>query len=132
MICCPSSFGRKSGGREDGRGFKGEERREQEMGVGGNREDGRVFRGEERREQERRLGAGGRKREREELTTPSTSVFGRGGFGNVGGGEEDDTIGGFGNGGGEEETKGGGEEDYGEEFPVFSAGTFFPVSDEFP
>ena len=110
MICCPSSFGRKSGGREDGRGFKGEERREQEMGVGGNREDGRVFRGEERREQERRLGAGGRKREREELTTPSTSVFGRGGFGNGGGGEE--------------ETRGGREEDYGDEFPVFSDATF--------
>ena len=65
--------------------------------------------------QERRMGAGGR-REREELTTPSTSVFGRGGFGN--GGEE-------------EEARGGGEEDYGDEFPVFS-GTFFRVCDEFP
>ena len=89
MICCPSSFGRRSGGRQDGRGFEGKERR---------------------------VGGGGRRKEGEELTTPSTSVFGREGFGN--GGEE-------------EEARGGGEEDYGEEFPVFS-GTFFPASDEFP
>ena len=64
----------------------------------------------------RRLGGEGR-REREELTTPSTPVFGRGGFGGEGK---------------EEETRGGGEEDYdSDEFPILS-GTFFPVSDEFP
>ena len=90
MICCPNTFGKRSGERkEEERGFRGEESREQERGVGG-------------------------KREREELTsTPSTSVLGRGGFR------------------GEEKTRGGGREDYDEEFPVFS-GTFFPVSDEFP
>ena len=91
MICCPNTFGKRSGERkEEERGFRGEERGEQEREVGG-------------------------KREREELTTttPSTSVLGRGGFR------------------GEEKTRGGGREDYDEEFPVFS-GTFFPVSDEFP
>ena len=64
----------------------------------------------------RRVGGEGR-REREELTTPSTPVLSRGGFG-----EE----------GKEEETRGGGEDDYGsDEFPILS-GSFFPVSDEFP
>ena len=68
--------------------------------------------------EERRAGGEGR-REREELTTPSTPVFGRGGFGGEGK---------------EEETRGGaGEEDYGsDEFPLLSAGTWHPVSDEFP
>ena len=65
----------------------------------------------------RRLG-GEERREREELTTPSTPVSGRGGFG----GEEN-----------EEEPRGGGEEDFAsDEFPIISSGTFFPVSDEFP
>ena len=68
--------------------------------------------------EERRVGGEGR-REREELTTPSTPVFGRGGFG----GKEEK----------EEETRGGGEEDYeADEFPILSSGSFFPVSDEFP
>ena len=108
MICCPSSFSGRSGGREAERGFREEEIREEERKVGV--EGKRGFGGEV----ERRVGGEGR-REREELTTPSTPVFGRGGFA---GGEE-------------EEPRGGGEEDYGDEFPVFS-GTFFPVSDEFP
>ena len=105
MICCPSTFARRSGGRE-------EEIKENEQKVGGDGKRG--FGGDGRREQERKVGGDGR-REREELTTPSTPVFGRGGFG-----------------GGEEEPRGGGEEDYGDEFPVFSASAFFPVSDEFP
>ena len=72
--------------------------------------------GEERVGGEERGGGEGR-REREELSTPSTPVLSRGGFG-----EE----------GKEEETRGGGEDDYGsDEFPILS-GTFFPVSDEFP
>ena len=90
MICCPTSFGRRSGEREKG---------------------GRVSGGEER------VGGEGR-REREELTTPSTPVSGRGGF------EVEDK---------EEEPRGGGEEDFAsDEFPILSSGSFFPVSDEFP